>query len=47
MLTSTNHANFLTDPYASLGELEDTKDFDNDIGDDEELDGDMNLESSQ
>lgn len=47
MFTCTNHANFLANPYASLKELRDIKDFKNDIGDDDKIDGDMNLESTQ
>lgn len=46
MFVSTNHVNFLTNPHASLEELGDTEDFVNDISDDDELNDDMNLDST-
>ena len=42
-----NQANFLSNPYASLGELGDKKDFDNHISDEEEIEGDIHLDSIQ
>lgn len=42
-----NHVKFLAKPYSYLEELGDMEDFDNDIDDDDEVDGYMNLKSMQ
>lgn len=47
MFIGNNYANFLANPYASLGELGDLEDFDNDVDADEEAEGDMHLEFAQ